>query len=247
MKAEKRIIDAHCHIGKGIHYQLMPAELVAQMDELKVDQAVLVPADRYIAVDNAEGNDLLLDTIKQWPGRFWGFATVNPWYGERAVVELRRALDAGLAGVKLDPILQGFLLCDPLVYPIVEVAIELNVPIYFYTGTPVNALPLQLSELAQIYPEGHFIMGHMGNTDFWIDVPLALAQAPNVWGEISPNLPSAVNRIIDAGLADRLIFGSDAPMMDLELELAKIQYWQATEGQKAAITAGNILNLLERA
>jgi predicted TIM-barrel fold metal-dependent hydrolase len=240
----RRLIDAHCHLGEGFHYHLMPEDLLAQMDELGIDQTVLIPADRYIAVDNAEGNDFLLRIVAHWPDRFWGFATVNPWYGERAVAELHRAIGAGLVGVKLDPILQGFLLCDPLVHPLVETAIELNVPLYFYTGTPINALPLQLSELAQRYPEGRFIMGHMGNTDFWIDTPIALGQAPNIWGEISPNLAAAVNRIIEAGFADRLIFGSDAPMTDLRLEVSKIEYWHASDAQRAAIMAGNLLHLL---
>jgi predicted TIM-barrel fold metal-dependent hydrolase len=231
-------------VGEGFHYRLMPEDLLVQMDELGIDQSVLIPADRYIAVDNVEGNDFLLRTVERWPDRFWGFATVNPWYGERAVAELRRAVGAGLVGVKLDPNLQGFLLCDPLVHPVVETATELNVPLYFNTGTPINALPLQLSELAQRYPEGRFIMGHMGNTDFWIDTPIALGQAPNIWGEISPNLAAAVNRIIDAGFADRLIFGSDAPMTDLRLEVSKLEYWIASDAQRAAIMAGNLLYLL---
>jgi len=233
-------------VGEGVHYRLRPEELLVQMDELGIDRTVLVPADRCIAVDNVEGNEFLLRTVERWPDRFWGFATVNPWYGGRAVAELRRAIGAGLTGVKLDPVLQGFLLCDELVYPVVETAIELNVPIYFYTGTPVNALPLQLAELARQYPEGRFIMGHMGNPDFWLDVPIALGQAPNLWAEISPNLPAAVNRVIGAGFADRLIFGSDAPMTDLKLEVMKILYWQVNQEQRAAIMAGNLLRLLGR-
>ncbi|HIC88648.1 MAG TPA: amidohydrolase [Anaerolineae bacterium] len=240
----KLLIDAHCHVGEGVHYRLMPEELLAQMDELGIDRALLVPTDRHIAVDNVEGNDLLLRTMERWPDRFWGLATVNPWYGDRAVTELHRSVRAGLVGLKLHPILQGFLLCDPLVYPVVEAAIELSVPIYFHTGTPVNALPLQLAELAQRYPGGRFIMGHMGNPDFWLDVPMALSQAPNLWAELSPNLPAAVDRVVHKGFADRLVFGSDAPMTDLRLEVMKIQYWQVSEEQRAAIMAGNLLRLL---
>lgn len=238
------LIDAHCHVGEGYHYQLRPQDLLAQMDELGIDRAVLVPADRQIAVDNVEGNDFLLRVIERWPDRFWGFATVNPWYGRRAEKELRRALVAGLSGLKLHPVLQGFLLCDPVVHPVVEVAIEMEVPIFFHTGTPINALPLQLAELAQCYPEGCFIMGHLGNPDFWLDVPAAMGQAPNLWGEISPNLPTAVKRVADAGFADRLLFGSDAPLTYLPLEVAKIQHWGLDDGKKAGIMAANLLRLL---
>jgi predicted TIM-barrel fold metal-dependent hydrolase len=136
------------------------------------------------------------------------------------------------------------MLCDPLVYPVIETAIDLDVPIYFYTGTPLNALPLQLAELAQRYRQARFVMGHMGNSDFWLDVPVALGQAPNVWGEVSPNLAAAVNRVIEAGFADRILFGSDAPLMRLDLEVQKIRYWQASEEQRAAMMAGNLMELL---
>jgi predicted TIM-barrel fold metal-dependent hydrolase len=222
----------------------MPEDLLSQMDELGIDRAVLVPADRHIAVDNSEGNDFVLGAVARWPDRFMGFATANPWFGDRAVAELRRAVAEGLVGLKLHPILQGFLLCDPLVHPLVEAAIDLDVPIFFHTGTPINALPLQLSELALCYPEGRFIMGHLGNPDFWLDVPTAMELAPNVWGELSPNLPTAVKRVADAGFADRLMFGSDVPLTDLRLEVTKIHHWELSAEQTAGIMAGNLMRLL---
>ncbi|PKO22340.1 MAG: amidohydrolase [Chloroflexi bacterium HGW-Chloroflexi-1] len=244
MQDGNTLIDAHCYIGAGFHYGQTPEALLAQMAQLGIDRAVLAPADRYIAVDNREGNDLVLKAVARWPDHFWGFATVNPWYGQRAVQEFKRAIRAGLIGLNLDSVLQGYLICDPLVHPLVEAAIELDVPIYFSTGTPINAQPMQLVELALAYPEGRFIMGHMGHADFWIDVPYALAQAPNIWAELSYNLPSAVKRMLDAGFGERLIFGSDAPKSNLALEVMKIGYWDATAARKADILAGNLRRLL---
>lgn len=238
------MFDAHCHVGEGVNYRLAPEDLLPQMDELGIDRAVLVPVDRCIAVDNREGNAYLAKAVRQWPDRFWGFAAVNPWFGARAIEELERSVGEGLVGLDLDPILQGFMICDPMVYPLVEAAVKLNVPVYFFTGVPINALPLQLAELALCYPQGRFIMGHMGNTDFWLDVPPALSLAPNIWGEVSPTLASAVNRIAAAGYADRLIFGSDAPINRLDLEVEKIQYWELDDRQMEAALSGNILHLI---
>lgn len=237
-------VDAHCHVGEGVHYSLAPEELLAQMDKLSIDRAVLCPADRFIAVENVAGNDYLLRTIERWPNRFWGFAAVNPWYERRAVAEVRRAIGAGLVGIKLDPTLQGFLICDELVHPVVESAIELDVPLYFSTGTPINGLPLQLAELAQRYPQANFIMGHMGNTDFWLDVVPAMRQAPNIWAETSYVLPRAINQVAAAIGPARLLFGSDAPMAYLPLEVEKTRYWDLSEAERAAVCGGNLLRLL---
>ena len=64
-----RIIDAHCHIGEGIAYSQTADELLGKMDANGVSAAVIVPADRQIAVRNREGNDLVFKAARQHPDR----------------------------------------------------------------------------------------------------------------------------------------------------------------------------------
>jgi predicted TIM-barrel fold metal-dependent hydrolase len=237
-------VDARCTIGEGRHCSLSADELVRQLDRNDVDAAVIGPADRYLAVANREGNELVVDACRRHPDRLIGFATVNPWYGEAAHDELRRAAAAGLRGLILHPPLQGVVLADDLADGVVAVAGELGLPVYVPTGTPVHSLPLQLTELARRFPAVRFLMGHMGHTDFWIDSIPAVAAAPNLYAEISYKQPHVIEDAVRTLGADRVVFGSDAPFNDLRLELEKFLAADLDDRERALVGAETLLALL---
>ncbi len=239
------VIDFHCHVGPGRHYTQSPEVLLERMAEAGIARAVICPADRFLAVDNREGNDYLLRAVQLYPDKLLGFATANPWYGQRAIDELRRALGEGLVGIKFHPPLQGFLLADELINPLIEIAAVREIPVYFHTGTPVNALPLQLSVLARRFPTVNFIMGHMGCTDFWMDVIPAASSCPNIFLETSHDYVSSIQRAVMAVGAGRVLFGSDAPFNRPELELRKIMALDVDEETRIAICSGNARHLLK--
>ena len=216
------LVDARCTIGEGLGYRLDAAGLVAQLDRHGVDVAVVAAADRYLAVANREGNELVLEACAAHPGRLIGLAAANPWYGAAAAAELRRAVAAGMRGLALHPPRQGFMLLDGVVDELLAAAAELGVPVYVHTGTPVAALPLQVTALARRFPELPFVMGHMGHSDFWIDAVPAALGADNVWVELSYKAPHTIEQAVRELGPERVLFGSDAPLNDLGLELAKL-------------------------
>ena len=238
------VVDCHCHVGVGHEYRQSAHELLREMDRYGVDRAVICPVDRCIAVDNREGNDFVLGTARAYRDRFYVFATANPWYGPRAVEELRRAIGDGARGIKLHPSLQGFLLCDELVYPVVELADEVDVPVFFHTGTPAFSQPMQLAELALRFPRVTFIMGHMGSTDFWLDAIPAAQQAENIYLDTSWCLPDKVTRAIAAVGADRVLFGTDSPLSTLRLEMGCRRATEWTKEVRDQVMGGNVLRLL---
>lgn len=212
-------IDFHCHVGRGFEYSQEPEALLREMDEWGVDGAVVCPVDRCLAVDNREGNDTVLEAARAHPDRLFAFATANPWYGQRAVEELRRALDLGARGIKLHPALQGYLLCDELVHPLLALAQERRVPVYIHTGTPAYAQPFQLAELARRFPAVALVMGHMGSTDFWMDAVPAALQSDNILLDTSWSLPQKVHRALAAVGEDRVLFSTDSPLSSLRVEM----------------------------
>ena len=240
-----QIIDSHCHIGLDRDKKLISSELIKMMDECKVDKAIVCSVDKYIAVYNKEGNDFLIKAVKEFPDRLIGFATVNPWYGERAVKELKRAISNGLKGLKLNSSLQGFILNDELVYPLIKTAQSLEIPVYFHTGTPICAMPFQLAEIALQFPEVNFIMGHMGFSDFWYDTVPAAKKSSNIYLETSFIDVDTINKAIKEVGIDRIIFGSDVPVSNMRLELNKINLLEVGNLEKEKILEKNIGKLLE--
>lgn len=241
-----KIIDAHCHIGQGCCYSLSIDDLLRQMDANSVAGAVIVPTDRCLAVYNEEGNNEVLAAARSYPDRFIPFATVNPWYGDQAIVELKRAFAEGAAGLKLHPITQGFSIIDEIAFAVVEIAIENGKPIYFHTGTPVHSTPFQLVELAMRYPEGRFIMGHAAYADYWNDVVAAVKCVSNIVLETSQHIASFIKVLCDDLGSDKLIYGSDVPKTSMRIEIDKITRYIQSDTDREKIFSGNISTLLGR-
>lgn len=239
-----RIVDARCTIGDGRHSTLSPDELVDRLDELGVEAAVVGPPDRCLAVYNREGNELVRAACVRHPGRLIGFATVNPWYGDAAVEELRRAAADGLVGLIIHPPRQGFMLVDDVADAVLEAAGELELPVYVGTGTPAYSLPLQLTEVARRFPHIRFLMGHMGHSDFWIDsIPAALG-APNVFAEISYKQPHVIAEAVATLGPERVVYGSDAPFNAMRLELEKFMVADLDDRERELVAGGTLLSLL---
>jgi predicted TIM-barrel fold metal-dependent hydrolase len=240
------VIDAHCHIGLGIRKRMAPDDLLRRMDQCGVSRAVLCTVDQFVAVRNREGNDQVIAAVHQWPDRFWGMAAVNPWFQQDGVDELKRCLDAGLSGLKLNSHLQGFVLSDPLVHPLVEVCRSFGGIVYAHTGTFITAEPFQLAELARTFPEVPMIMGHAGFADLWLDgVPAAL-QSPNIYYETSLiDLMNIGNAVAKLG-PERVLFGSDAPESDLALELQKMDMVEMSPAARRLVMHDNAMALFGR-
>jgi uncharacterized protein len=244
------IIDAHVHIGTTVHHfkriQVTADDILHQLDAHGIDMAVLCPAGADLAIHNREGNDLVAAAVRTHPDRFIGLGTASPWYGQAALDELDRAVDLGLSGFKFHSLVQGFHLNDPvLVYPLVEKAIERDVPAYFHCGTPIMAMPYKMQDLVQLYPEARLIMGHRG-WDFHFDVIYVEQNCPDLWIETSKCEYVNLEHTYRAGNAYRLLFGSDYPMSSMASELAKIRCLVGmTFEDEAAILGRNCMRLFK--
>ena len=237
------IIDSHCHLGVGFRKRTTVDELLREMDRAGVEKAVVSTVDEFIAVSNREGNDEVLRAVRAHPDRLKGLSAVNPWFREKGVSELSRCLDAGLSGLKLNSHLQGFVLSDPLVHPLVATCRSFCVPLYAHTGTPVVAEPFQLAELARTFPDVPMVLGHMGYTDFWYDAVPAALQSQNIYLETSlidiMNIRTAIEKVGP----DRILFGSDFPESDLSLEVEKMSMVEMTAEARARIMGENAARL----
>ena len=205
------IVDAHAYLGQGRHLSLSVDDLLERMDEAHIERAVVVPVDHYLAVHNREGNDLILSAVRSHADRLTGMACANPWYGDAAVEELRRALGEGLSGLVIHSVYQGFRLGDHVVNPILEVAADLDVPVYAHTGTAGQAEPFHAVDLALRFSSLNFVMGHAGSSDYGEDAVRALEFAPNIWLETSRNGPANFGLWKVKDCVSRVVFGSSAP------------------------------------
>lgn len=167
---------------------------------------------------------------------------------QRMVPELERAMDElGLAAIKLYPLYTPWPLNHSVCYPIYDFANERGLTILFHTGPEPQALPRHLNEIAPRYPTANFVAGHAGNTPPERQQAIATVQAhPNVYLETSSTFRTSgvIEQLVAEAGADRVLFGSDMPIMDPRPQLGKIITAAISEPAKRQILGENARRLL---
>ena len=211
------IIDFHTHAPERGEFK----DYLDSMDENKIDMAVIHPLGESVE-EVCRSNDYVYSLIKQHPDRLMGFASVMPREpGAEKLLE-RYIKDYGFKGLKLHPPMQNFSPVDPLITPVIEKAIELDIPILFHTG-PIYAQkatiafgdPLLFDELAIRHPDLTFVMAHGNPLGY---DPCIAAKHPNVYldttlrlAEITRVMPNIGELYLDLLRGDdKLIFGTDS-------------------------------------
>jgi uncharacterized protein len=238
-----QIIDAFCVVGNSGRDCITPDELLKSMDENDIQKSIIVPRDCWTAVYNAEGNDFIAESYKKHPGRFFRFAVANPWYGQKAVTELSACLKEGFNGVYFKSTVQGFVINDEIVYPLLEQCEQFDVPVYFHTGTPALALPFQVLYLARRFPKVNFILGHMGAYDFVGDAYASAELEQNIYLDTSWGLTLFMRTVADK-YSNQAVFGSGSPRSTQYFELNKMRDAVGDKEKLNKIFGENILNIL---
>ncbi|MFC5650560.1 amidohydrolase family protein [Paenibacillus solisilvae] len=237
-------LDAHVTVGDGVHFKLDPGRLLDAMDRHEVETAVLSPPDHEVAFHNEEGNESMLKLIRAYPGRFAAYAVYSPWRSLKGTAPLEKALEGGCRGIKLDVMVQGCSLLDPIVDPLIDAARRHRAFVYVRTGASMHALPLQAAELARRHPDVSFILGRMGKTDYAVEAIPALLQVDNLYAETVHNYVPYLKTLIAKIGVGRILFSSDLPLTSYERETEKIKDLQLPDELLEPIVHGNLLRLL---
>lgn len=250
---EHKIIDCHAHLAFRNKPGELPSDrqLIEAADKLGIDQLCCsILSKRPSTVEGfRQSNAALREAVARLAPRVLGYCYVNPGHQREALDEIRRYVrDEGFIGVKL---YNEYVCTEPVLYPIVELAIELGVPILQHAGHIHYFMPEQprisdgghLAELARRYPEARLICAHVGGGGDWEWTIKALRHAPNVYLDTSGS-------VIDEGIiemaarvlgVDRLLFGCD---MSMTAGVGKILGARLTVEEKRKILGGNFSRLL---
>jgi len=235
-------------------------DLVAYLDENGIDAACAFGFPWNRPETTRLGNDYALDAAWRFPGRILPFACVNPLAGPEAVREADRCLAAGARGLGEIATYGAGLGAEVrrALGPLAELCREAGVPLLLHTNEPVGHAypgkarmePSEVYELVREHPETRWILAHWGGGLFIYQ--LLRKEADEVLRHVyydtaaGPLLykPQVYRHAADSAGADRLLFGSDYPL----LGLARYRADMATAGLSAAETdavlGGNLARLL---
>ena len=243
-----KVIDFHGHVGANEIIGMVdePDRMIDAMDACGIDVSCLF---NIYYPDGTTGNDKTARFVALHPDRFVGFAYVSPLMpAEAMVTELERAIDTlNLVAIKLYPPFVPWSLEKPIWDPIYQFANERQLVIIHHTGIEYQALPKFLADVAPRFPRVTFVSGHSGNTPELRAQAIAAAQAnENVYLETCSTLrtPGVIEQLVEEGGAERVLFGSDIPLMDPRSQLGKIITAQISDEAKRLVLGGNAARIL---
>jgi uncharacterized protein len=240
------IIDCHCHAGSGDGLT-GPWDTSAPLDkylrraeQAGIDRTVLFAAFNS---DFATANRDVARIVASWPGRFYGFAFVDPQRNRgRIAAMVQTAVERyGFVGIKIHRHVAR------ITREVCEAARAYSLPVLYDVVGEVSVVEL----LAQEYPDVAFIIPHLGSfSDDWT-AQLALidhlVRHDNVHTDTAgvrrfDLLEQAVRR---AG-AHKILFGTDGPWLHPGVELAKVHALGLPPREKEMVLSGNLLRLINR-
>ncbi|MHC4168163.1 MAG: amidohydrolase family protein [Planctomycetota bacterium] len=241
------VIDAHCHAGKGVNYGRGdhtsdpwttyndPRWTLTRAAEVGIDKTIIFP------INNAtykEANEEIASYVRRWPDKFIGFAKHD---SKTEAGRIRKMLvhevrELGLRGLKLHGVPTK---------EMTETAAELRIPILFHPPKVNDSL-----EVIESNPEVSFIMAHLGcfASRDWREHVRAIDAAKRLANLYLDTSSVVFFKYLEQAARElppeKLVFGSDGPLVDSRVELYKIRLLKLTKEKEQLVLGGNILRIL---
>ncbi len=241
------VIDTHCHAGHGLNAGKNdpacdpwttyndPQWTLRRMAEAGIDRTIIFPINN---TTYEEANEEIASYVRRWPDKFIGFAKHDAATEAgkiRGLLE-REVRTLGLKGLKFHGVPSR---------EMVEAAAELRIPILFHPPKVNDCL-----DVIRSYPRVALILAHLGNfaSRDWREHVRAIEAAkrlPNLYLDTSSvvfvdYLEQAARELP----AEKLLFGSDGPLVDSRVELHKVRLLKLPREKEQMVLGGNILRLL---
>jgi predicted TIM-barrel fold metal-dependent hydrolase len=235
-------------------------ELIASMDETGIDISVIVNIGWTTHELCVETNDYIIESVSRYPQKLVGFCAVQPQSPQAAAAEIERCANAGIRGVgELRPDIQLFDLGDEIVMePLVEVLRKHQLILLTHASEPVGhdypgkggITPDILYPFITSFPDLTIVCAHWGGgLPFYALMPEVRQAMSNVYFDTaaSPFLysPQVYNQVIQLVGADKILFGSDYPLLTQRRLLEEIKELDLPEETKEIILSGNAQRLLD--
>ena len=241
------VIDFHGHTGAWEFYNMgddLPRQLHA-MDAAGVDRSCRF---NIFHIRPHQAHNELAQTVAASEGRLIGFAYASPLNPEM-VAETRRAIDVlGFCAIKIYPPTGDITLTDVRWKPLFDFANARELAIISHTGVERSCSPSMFNEIAPQYPKVKFVIGHSGNVHPHRGHAIEAARAhDNVFLETcSTNRQTRfIEDLVQGAGAEKVLFGSDVPLMDPRVQIGKILCASISDEQKRMVLGTNARRLLK--
>ena len=248
------VMDQHVHVGlrparsTTASSSYLPGELIVNMNANGVDMVVAFPkANPH--TDYRVENERIIASMKEHPTRIVAFARINPYFGAKAVADIREYAAMGVQGIKLHPIrnFSGNRVNDPeLMFPLIQAIQEANLLVLVHSGEWWNCSPSLIADLARNFPRTNFVMAHSAGFGGHQEAIAVARHQDNLYVDTASNgYPDITSNVVRELGPERVLYGSDHPTLPFGFELGKIvKYAHLNSEQLDLILGRNLARLL---
>ena len=246
------VVDMHSHVGRQTHFRMhdAPERYVRIMDQAGVDVA---PVSCIFFETARRCNDAVARFVALNPDRFFGVAHVTPRYLDEAMSELERVFKLPeFKMLKLYPDYLGAPIDDPSYFPIFEWCDENRIVVKSHSSFndegDILTAPIRFIKLAESYPNIRWVLGHSGNAmPGQIQAVEAAQSSRNIWLETctSHGEHGTIEFLVEGAGADRVLYGSDMPLMDARTLVGRITTSDLEDETKRRVLGLNAIELLD--
>ncbi|UCG55361.1 MAG: amidohydrolase [Dehalococcoidia bacterium] len=234
-------------------------ELISSMDKTGVNVSIILNIGWVTHKLCFETNDYILESISRYPERLIGFCSIPIQSPEAASKEIERCVSGGIVGVgELRPHKQLLNFNNKqLMAPLVDIIQKHNLIMLFHTSEPVghtypgkgSVTPELLYPFIVANPDLKIICSHWGGgLPFYALMPEVRKAFSNVFFDTaaSPLLYNSqiYKQAIQLIGADKILFGSDYPLLEQERAIKEIEACNLSKDNKQLILADNANRLL---
>lgn len=236
-------------------------ELLASMDEVGIDVSVVLNIGWVSHELCVMTNDYILDSVSRYPTRLVGFCSIQPSAKEAAIAELERCAKAGAKGIgELRSDVQGFDLTNKqTMKPVVDAILKHNLILLTHSSEPVGheyagkggITPGILYSFITAFPNPRIVCAHWGGgLLFYALMPEVAKALANVFFDTAATVflykPEVFERASSIIGSDKILFGSDYPLVSQNRVIAQVQSAELSEKDRAKILGVNAQKLLSR-
>jgi predicted TIM-barrel fold metal-dependent hydrolase len=239
---------------------LTPELLLEKMDRAGIEHCFLLAikaGSAHHRINRRVPYEAVAEMVRRYPKRFSGLAGVDPTEGMTGIRELERAVkELGFIGAHLYPHWFEMAPDHARYYPIYAKCCELGIPIQMQVGhclryseeRPLKSVgrPITLDTIACDFPELKLVGIHIGWP--WTEEMIAVAyKHPNVHIGTDAYAPKHWDkkfvRFMNSFGQDKVIFGTDYPVIDLERARREFDALGLREAAKRKVLRDNVIRL----
>ncbi len=208
------------------------------------------------------GSQEVLEAARANPDVIIPFGSVDPHKGKLAVREATELIEAGVHGFKFHPNTQRFWPNDPEFFPLYDVIAQAGLIALFHSGTTgigagmpggggvrlKYSQPMAVDDVAAEFPGMDIILAHPSFP--WQEEALAISvHKPNVYIDLSgwspKYFPEILVQYINTRLRDKMLFGSDFPLITPDRWLADFEKLPIRDEVRPLVLKENAARLLK--